>query len=166
MSNYWRGINVEEIEKVSGIGGSFSRDKDESYTYFKIKMKDGNEITLYFEDRNAYKYRPQLMKIYNELNGITEHYWIKNEAHAIINGEIIHFGARCDSWLGESKYFTLLEIEKLRKEFKIKDDRIRQLAFITLLEIKGNKVVRGELSDTYKEQLEYLGYKTDLLMTE
>ena len=59
----------------------------------------------------------------------------------------------------------LKEIEELRKEFKIKDEGWRHLVGITMIAIKDNKVI-GSVPKRYIEQLEYMGYDTNVLEYE
>ena len=66
----------------------------------------------------------------------------------------------CDNIINKHiKSLTLIS------EFKIKDEGWRHLAAITMLIIKGNKVI-GSVPKRYIEQLEYMGYDTNVLEYE
>lgn len=84
-------------------------------------------------------------------------YVLENQVFADINGESILFGYRVTDKDGKLKILTLKEIDKLRKEFKIKDTGLRHLLYIRALKIEENKVI-GTIPQRYLEQLEYMGY--------
>ena len=165
MKEYVHGV---EISKVSRIYDSFGGSDRCS---LEIEYKDGSKEILTFitKDHSSFdvcrKIRRELLEAYNEYNNIQETFLLENEAYANINGEIIHFGTRCKTILDDYVLLTLKEIEDLRKEFKIKDEGWRHLAGITMLTIKGNKVI-GSIPKRYIEQLEYMGYDTSVLEYE
>ena len=165
MKEYVHGV---EISKVSRSDESFGGSDRCS---LEIEYKDGNKEILTFitKDHSSFnerkKVKRELLEAYNEYNNIQETFLLENEAYANINGEIIHFGTRCKTILDDYVLLTLKEIEELRKEFKIKDEGWRHLAGITMLTIKGNKVI-GSVPKRYIEQLEYMGYDTSVLEYE
>ena len=165
MKEYVHGV---EISNVSRIYDSFGGGDRCSLT---IEYKDGSEEILTFitKDHSSFnerkKVKRELLEAYNEYNNIQETFLLENEAYANINGENIHFGTRCKTILDDYVLLTLKEIDNLRKEFKIKDEGWRHLAAITMLTIKGNKVI-GSVPKRYIEQLEYMGYDTNVLEYE
>ena len=165
MNEYVHGIEISNVLKIYDSFGSSSRCS------LEIEYKDGNKETLTFitKDNSSFnerrKVRRELLEAYNEYNNIQETFLLENEAYANINGEIIHFGTRCKTILDDYVLLTLKEIDNLRKEFKIKDEGWRHLAAITMLTIKGNKVI-GSVPKRYIEQLEYMGYDTNVLEYE
>ena len=165
MNEYVHGIEISNVLKIYDSFGSSSRCS------LTIEYKDGNKETLTFitKDNSSFnecrKAKRELLEAYNKYNNIQETFLLENEAYANINGEIIHFGTRCKTISDDYVLLTLKEIEELRKEFKIKDEGWRHLAAITMLIIKGNKVI-GSVPKRYIEQLEYMGYDTSVLEYE
>ena len=165
MNEYVHGIEISNVLKIYDLFGSSSRCS------LTIEYKDGSKETLTFitKDNSSFNERrnvkKELLEAYNKYNNIKETFLLENEAYANINGEIIHFGTRCKTISDDYVLLTLKEIEELRKEFKIKDEGWRNLAAITMLIIKGNKVI-GSVPKRYIEQLEYMGYDTNVLEYE
>ncbi|PPA85006.1 hypothetical protein C4A75_09520 [Brevibacillus laterosporus] len=156
MRKYWRGICIGDIKAISGIGGRFG---EETYTYFNIRMKDKKVITLYFEDVNAYKHRRELKSLFNEYHKIPESYLLENNIHIRVNGEIILFGCRVEDNLDDYVYKTLIELDELKSEGKIRDEGWRHMLFICPLEIENGKVIRGTITDQWQRQLDHMGIK-------
>lgn len=165
MKEYVHGVNIADVERISSYYGSCDRASIEVF------YKDGGKEKLTFitREENALveikKLEKELLAAYNEYNNIQETYILENEAYALINGEMIHFGTRCETINKEYKLLTLKEIEELRKQFKIKDNGFRHLALCIMLQIKGNRII-NKVPKRYIEQLEYMGYDTSLLEYE
>ena len=165
MNEYVHGIEISNVLKIYDSFGSSSRCS------LTIEYKDGSKETLTFitKDNSSFnerrKMKKELLEAYNKYNNIKETFLLENDAYANINGEIIHFGTRCKTISDDYVLLTLKEIEELRKEFKIKDEGWRDLAYITMIAIKDNKVI-GSVPKRYIEQLEYMGYDTNVLEYE
>ncbi|MGG1659475.1 hypothetical protein [Brevibacillus sp. NRS-1366] len=154
MKKYWRGISIKDIKAISGIGGNFG---EEAYSYFTVQMKDEKINTLFFEDRNAYKHRRELKRLFNEYNNISECYLLENDIFIRVDGEVIPFGCRVEDSLNDYIYKTLIELEELKAQGKVKDEGWRHMAFICPLEIENGKVLRGKITDQWKRQLDDMG---------
>ena len=165
MKEYVHGVEISKVLRIYDVFGNSDRCS------LTIEYKDGCEEILTFVTKDhsslneCKKVRRKLLEAYNEYNNIQETFLLENEAYANINGEIIHFGTRCKTISDDYVLLTLKEIDNLRKEFKIKDEGWRHLAAITMLTIKGNKVI-GSVPKRYIEQLEYMGYDTNVLEYE
>lgn len=151
MSTKWRGIDVCEIEKVSRIGGSFGREEMDAT--FSIYMKSGNKHQFHYNSNKIYKERDNLLDIFNDVNNIPETYTLENNIYISVDGESILFGCRVVDNKGEYIRKTLLEIDELKKQGKIKDEGWRHLLYICPLKIENKQIVYGELNDLYKNQL-------------
>lgn len=153
MQEYWRGIKISGIKYITKGGyNSFG----EPYSYFQVFMNNGDKNTLYFEGHGAGKHRKDLINLFNEYNNIPETYLLENEIDIRVDGESILFGYRVENNLGDYEYKTLVEIEELRKQGKIRDEGWRHLVYICLLEISKGKIVKGKLTEQYKRQLDEL----------
>ena len=165
MNEYVHGIEISKVLKIYDSFGSSNRCS------LTIEYKDGSKETLTFitKDNSSFdecrNVKKELLEAYNKYNNIKETFLLENEAYAKINGEIIHFGTRCKTISDDYVLLTLKEIDNLRKEFKIKDEGWRHLAYIIMLIIKDNKI-NGSVPKRYIEQLEYMGYDTNVLEYE
>lgn len=151
MRKYWNQVEIAEIKSISGVGGSFGEEVD---IYFNVHMKDGKVVQFHYDSRIAYKKRRELKELYNEFNNVPESYQLMNRIYIQVGGVSLPFGERVDNNLDESEYKTFLEIEELTKQGKIIDNGCRQLAYISVLDIQGGKIVRGTLTDAYRKQLD------------
>jgi len=142
MKEYWNGIKIEDISKVNLGGGSYSEEKQTQY--FSVDMKDGSKHTLHFISHDKTLYgkiaRKEIKQIINERDNVPEIYYLYTNVYASINGESVKVGYEVKDNLDEYIYYTLSEIEELKKQFKIGDKGSRSLVYIQIFEVKNNKI--------------------------
>lgn len=145
-------------------------NQEESRSCFTIDTKDGikhemNFICTGYNPKCGNDKIKEIRKLYNEYNNVHETYLLENTIFIRINGEQIKFGCRCENNVKEYVYLTNLEIDNLRKEFKIRDDGWRHLCYIEAFKIEGNKV-NHPISQSYLDNLVYMGYDISKLEYE
>jgi hypothetical protein len=164
MKEYWNCIKISDIDSIGGCGGSYGGI--ETHQYFKIKMKDKSINTLHFishEGKNeGEKARLEIKKLFNEYNNVPETFLLYTNVYGRINGESVRVGYEVKNILDEYEYFTLNEIDTLKKQFKIKDNNERSLVYIQVFEIEAN-MIKNPIEERWIKQLETLGYDISLL---
>ncbi|MFJ8247379.1 hypothetical protein [Peribacillus asahii] len=155
MKKYWNSLLLKDIEKVGGVGGRFGTEN--MNIYFTVLMKDGQKHHFHYDSRRAYDERRELKKLFNEVNNVPEYYLLENEMFLEVGSSRFSFGCRVNNNLDESEYLTNTQIERLKRQGKIRDEGWRHLAYICPLRIENKKVVHGELTEAFKEELDALG---------
>lgn len=154
MREYWRGIKICDIKHITKGGYN---GLNEPYSYFQVVMNNGDKNTLYFDGWKAKDHRKELVQLFNKINNIPETYLLENEIDIKVDGVLISFGCRVENNLGTYEYKTLIEIEELRKQGRIRDEGWRHLLYICLLEISNGKIVKGKVTEQFKKQLDVMG---------
>ena len=166
MKEYWNRIKINDIKSVSGVGGSYSYIGGDNEEYFDVIMKDESKHTFHYITKDKTRYgriaRKELKQILNERDNVSEMYYLYTSVFARINGESIKVGYEVENILDEYENFSLLEIDKLRKEFKIGDKGFRSLVYIQVFEIQNNKIMRP-IEQRWIDQLSSMGYNISKL---
>jgi hypothetical protein len=164
MQEYWNCIKISDIESIGGCGGSYGGI--ETHQYFKINMKDKSIHTLHFisheGNSEGEKARLEIKKLFNEYNNVPETFLLYTNVYGRINGQSVHVGYEVKNILDQYEYFSLIEIEELRKQFKLKDNGSKSLVYIQIFEIEGN-TIENPIEERWIKQLETLGYDISLL---
>jgi len=162
MKEYWNRLKVNEIKTVSsGVGGSYSYVGGENEEYFDVIINDGSKHTFHYITKDKTRYgkiaRRELKQMLNERDNVKEIYYLYTSIYARINGESVKVGYEVENILDEYENYSLLEINKLRKEFKIGDKGFRSLVYIQVFEIQNNKIMRP-IEQRWLDQLSSMGY--------
>lgn len=161
MKEYWNCIKISDIKSIGGSYGG-----TETHQYFTLKMKDNSEHTLHFISHEGKsegeKARLEIKKLFNEYNNVPETFLLYTNVYGSINGESVKVGYEVENILDRYEYFTLDEIETLRKQFKIKDNGTRSLVYIQVFKIENNEI-KNPIEQRWIDQLSSLGYDVSLL---
>lgn len=170
MEKYVHGVKISDVKRIGGasVYHNYKQDRDDyswSRYEFDIEYKDEAKQkdrfvifnTSGISDKRAKQIHKELKMAYNEYNSVPDVFVLENTISAKINGESVDVGFRCINNLGEYIYFTNKEIDKLRSDFKIKDEGWRHLAYIQAFQIEDNKI-GGKIEKKWIDQLEYMGY--------
>jgi hypothetical protein len=164
MQEYWNCIKISDIKFIGGCGGSYGGL--ETHQYFKVKMKDDSIHTLHFISHEGKsegeKARLEIKKLFNAYNNIPETFLLYTNVYGRINGQSVHVGYEVENILNQYEYFSLNEVEELRKQFKLKDNGERSLVYIQVFKIEGDKI-ESPIEERWIKQLETMGYDISLL---
>ena len=176
MEKYVHGVKISDVKRITGASAHYNyKENEDDYSWsryefdveYKDEAKQKDRFVIFntsgVSDKRAKQIHKDLKMAYNEYNNVPDIYVLENGISARINGESIDVGCRCINNLGEYIYFTNKELDKLRSEFKIKDEGWRHLAYIQAFEIEHTKVKGGKIEKKWIDQLEYMGYNISKL---
>lgn len=165
-------INIQDVKGISGVGGHYNYTTETSTEYFTVTLNSDEEryfsFTRKLDDKTARKCkdaRRELKKLYNDYNKVPEMYYLYTKVFGRINGSIVHVGYEVENNLDEYEIFSLLEIDELRKQFKIGDRGFRSLVYMQAFQIDGNEII-NKIDKKWIDQLKDMGYNTDILQYE